>query len=285
MKKATTGLFCSNSYPVDVDDGVDVDDYVGVDDYEARLLLRFVLDVSGGHLITHPNQTLTVDQLSRYRSLIERRLDHEPLAYLTGRRGFWSRDLKITSCVLDPRPDTETLVQACLDHLDDAPRMVLDAGTGSGAIAGALIDERPTWQIFASDLSGDALKVARENLNASQVPLIRTDWTVAFASHSLDVIVSNPPYLANNDPHLGTLRHEPRMALVADQQGLGAFVQIINDARRVLRPLGWLIFEHGHTQRDAVGQLLRDAHFQVIHCIDDLAGNPRVIVARCGSQI
>ena len=273
LKEATTRLFRSNCSQADVDE------------YEARLLLRFVLNVSGGHLITDPNQNLTFNQLSRYRSLIERRLDHEPLAYLTGQRGFWRRDLKITSYVLDPRPDTETLVQACLDHIDDAPRMVLDAGTGSGAIAGALIDERPAWKIFASDLSGEALKVARENLSASQIPLVRTDWTEAFASQSLDAIVSNPPYLANNDPHLGTLRHEPRMALVADQHGLGAFVQIIKDARRVLRPMGWLIVEHGHTQRDAVGQLLREANFQVIHCIDDLAGNPRVVVARWGSQI
>lgn len=248
--------------------------------YDARRLLGFVLGASTSHLITHADQVLTCDQLKQYRELVDRRANQEPLAYLIGERGFWTFDVKVTASVLDPRPDTETLVHACLRVLDTAPRTVLDAGTGSGVIAGALVRERPAWHVFASDLSPDALRIAAENLAAPPVPLICADWLSSFTDRCLDVIVSNPPYLGNDDPHLNALRHEPRMALVADKGGLGAFAHIIEDARRVLKGRGWLILEHGYTQRAAVINLLRAAAFEIVDQIDDLAGNPRVVVAR-----
>ena len=248
--------------------------------HDARGLLCFVLEAPTSHLITHADQLLTCHQWSRFQSLVARRSHDEPMAYLTGERGFWTMDVKVTSDVLDPRPDTETLVQACLDYLDASPKTVLDAGTGSGVVAGALVRERPGWQLLASDLSLRALRVAAENLKAPAVPLVCGDWTAAFSAHSLDAIVSNPPYLAGDDPHLSALRHEPHMALVADEDGLGAFMRIIGDASRVLNPDGWLFLEHGYTQQDAVIHLLRGSDFQLVHRMNDLGGNPRVVVAR-----
>jgi release factor glutamine methyltransferase len=212
--------------------------------------------------------------------LLARRARGEPIAYLVGTKGFWSLELEVTSGVLIPRPETELVVELALARLGDTDR-VLDLGTGSGAIALAIAKERPRCRVTASDVSATALDIARHN--AARLSLdarfIESDWFSAIEGR-FDVIVCNPPYVAADDPHLGALVYEPRGALVAGHDGLGALRRVIADAPQHLVESGALIVEHGSTQGTAVRELFARAGFVAIATHRDLAGHERVTAGR-----
>ncbi len=254
----------------------------GSDRLDAEVLLAHVLGKPRSHLHAWPEAELQQQQLARYRQLVARRAAGEPVAYLTGRREFWSLDFEVTCATLIPRPETELLVEQALAGLPaDRPLRVADLGTGSGAVAVALAQERKRWQVCATDRSAAAVAIARRNAARLQVPEIDFligDWSAAFADHSLDAIVANPPYVAERDPHLaqGDVRFEPRTALAAGPQGLDELARLIRDAARVLKADGWLFLEHGAEQSAALRALLNKLNFNGIATLRDLAGLERV---------
>lgn len=254
---------------------------------DAELLLCKVLEVSRTALIVHGGATLPHSQCEAYRQLITRRIGGAPVAYLTGSREFWSLDLCVTADVLVPRPETELLVQLALERLpsrteramaDPAPS-VLDLGTGSGAIALAIAAERPDAQVTGVDVSAAALAVARENARKLHLPTVRWclgSWFDPLPHERFDLLVSNPPYLASDDPALPALRAEPLLALSSGPSGLEAFAAIIGCAAGHLHPGGRLLLEHGSTQADAVAGLLERHGFTDVRSQTDYAGHPRV---------
>ncbi len=246
---------------------------------DAEILLAWVLDQPRSRLIAYPEQALAPEQQARYHQLTTARATGTPLAYLTGLREFWSLNLHVTQDTLIPRPDTETLVAAVLDLIPaHYPATLADLGTGCGAIALALAHERPHWQVFGVEQSTAALTVARANadrLGLNRVTWLTSDWLEGLPGN-WDILVSNPPYLAADDPHLPQLRHEPRAALVAGTTGLEALATIIGQAKPLLAPDGWLLLEHGATQGDAVLALLHQAGYRSVRQWRDLAGWVRV---------
>lgn len=251
---------------------------------DVELLLCHVLRKDRTWLFTWPEQTLDDAQSEQFSALLARRIAGEPLAHLTGQRDFWTLSLKVNNSTLIPRPDTETLVDWALGlDLAETAR-VLDLGTGTGAIALALASERPDWHITGTDISADAIALAKTNAeqNNLAVDFLVSHWFDALTHEHFDLIVSNPPYIAENDPHLteGDLRFEPKRALVAAQQGLADIAHICRHAGRFLQDSGWLGIEHGYDQADAVARLLRESGFQQIHCVHDLAGHARVSVGQ-----
>ena len=252
-----------------------------IDPMDARALLRAALNVSDAYLIAHPEQTLTGPQRERYLAWVERRRAGEPVAYLTGEREFHSLAFKVTPAVLIPRPETETLVEAALERLPpDAPRRVLELATGSGCIAVAIALKRPRAQVTATDASGAALAVARENAarHGAAIEFLESDWFAALAGRRFDLIVCNPPYVAARDPHLteGGLRFEPRAALVGGADGLSCIRLIVAQARAHLEPGGALVIEHGHDQGTRCRMLLEAAGFREVASQRDLSGIERV---------
>lgn len=255
----------------------------GLDRIDAQLLLLHVLgrpDAGRAWLLTHDTDTLTAAQQQVFDGLCARRLAGEPVAYLTGRKEFYGLALHVDARVLDPRPDTETLVDWALEVLGDwpAPRIV-DLGTGSGAIALALQHERRDAQVWAVDASADALAVARGNALrlGLGVQFAQGSWLQVLAPEQIfDAIVTNPPYIAANDPHLSSLTHEPLSALASGTDGLDDIRAIIDQAPAHLAPSGWLLIEHGWDQATAVQELLRAAGFAQVQSRNDLAG-----IARC----
>jgi release factor glutamine methyltransferase len=254
---------------------------------EAALLLCHLLNKPRSYLYAWPEKTLDPEQLSDYEILIGRRLAGEPIAHITGQREFWSLNLKVTSDTLIPRPETELLVERSLHHLENTPQpLVADLGTGSGAIALALASERGDAEIYACDLSENALAVAQENaeqLALNNVRFHAGDWFQALPTDSkYDLIVSNPPYIEADDPHLrrGDLLKEPLSALISGEDGLVDIRQIIEQAPSHLKPGGWLLFEHGYQQAEAVANLLQCKGFVDIQSHKDLAGHPRVTEGR-----
>jgi release factor glutamine methyltransferase len=248
---------------------------------DAELLLAFAADVSRSRLRAWPERIAKPDQEQAYRSLIQRRACGEPVAYLLGQREFWSLCLDVSSDTLIPRPETECLVERALALLPaDSEAAVLDLGTGAGGIALALATERPGIQLTALDRSPAALAVAQRNAArlGCRVMWLASDWFSALADRSFDLIVANPPYVADADPHLecGDLRFEPRAALAAGPDGLSALRAIITVAPRHLRPGGVLLLEHGFDQGPAVLGLLQHAGFRDCRDHQDLAGLPRV---------
>lgn len=249
---------------------------------EAEILLAHVLGVPRSHLRTWPDQALQEAQLRHFFDFIARRAAGEPIAYLTGRREFWSLELIVNPHTLIPRPETELLVEIALAHIPlHSEAHVADLGTGSGAIALAIASERPRCRIVATDLSPHALDAARANarrLNLSNVEFREGAWLAPFSDEHFDVIVSNPPYVAEDDPHLleGDLPAEPRRALVAGPTGLEMISAIINQAPRHLRDEGWLLMEHGYNQAAATAALLREAAYRHMQTWRDAAGNERV---------
>lgn len=209
----------------------------------------------------------------------------EPVAYILGRRGFWSFDLEVTPDVLIPRPDTETLVAAVLPLIDDGSR-VLDLGAGSGAVALAIAAEKPNAAVTATDVDPRCIAVCRRNARRLGIAL-RALVADCFDGlrERFDVIVSNPPYVAEDDPHLlrGDLRFEPRLALVGGQDGLGFLARLIAEAPRHLRPGGWLAVEHGCAQGDAVKRLFRQHGFHGVCTHQDIEHRPRATVGRLGA--
>jgi release factor glutamine methyltransferase len=253
----------------------------GLDAIDARALLRHVTGCDEAWLISHPDQQLSAREQAAYASLRARRADGEPTAYLTGEREFYSLVLKVTPAVLIPRPETELLVEAALVHLPaGVPLRVLDLATGSGCIAIAIAKHRPRAEVTATDISRDALAVARENAarHGASIEFVESDWFAALADRRFDLIVANPPYIAVGDAHLaaGDLRYEPRGALVAGPLGLECIEVIAELARHHLAPGGRLLFEHGYDQGPCSRALLAAAGYDDIVTRRDLAGSERV---------
>jgi release factor glutamine methyltransferase len=250
---------------------------------DAELLLCHVLRVSRAALVVHGADAVDADDQCRYDELIAQRAGRMPIAYLTGSREFWSLELHVTPDVLVPRPETELLVELALQRLpQDQPLTVLDLGTGSGAIALAIATERPLARIIAVDLSARALAVASSNavrLGLSRVEFRAGSWFDAVPGLTVDLIVSNPPYVAGNDPALELLTHEPALALASGPAGLDALQAIVGNAARHLNPGGWLLLEHGHTQDVEVAALLQRQGFDGVTSHVDYSGKPRVTLA------
>jgi release factor glutamine methyltransferase len=257
---------------------------------DAELLLAHVLDVSRANVIARDDRVLTPEEQGDFERLLARRLAGEPLAYLTGTREFWSLELEVTPDVLVPRPETELLVEWVLSLKRESSFTVLDIGTGSGAIALALAKERPDAHVDAMDASSAALRVARTNarrLGISNVQFLEGDLFRALdpgfrRGDGYDVIVSNPPYVAEGDPHLAELKFEPALALTAGADGLDALRAIVAGAPARLRAGGWLLVEHGASQGPAVRELLARAGFGGIETRRDLAGLERASGGRHG---
>ncbi len=250
--------------------------------FEARVLLRHVLRCDEAWLIAHGDDDLTAAPFAVFGALIARRAAGEPVAYLTGHRELYGREFVVTPAVLIPRPETELLVELALQRLPvGAPCRVLDLGAGSGCIGVTLATERPQAQVTLVDTSEAALEIARANAARwapANATVLRSDWYTAIAAEHYDLIVSNPPYVADGDPHLaqGDLRFEPQSALVGGADGLDDIRRIVSGAPAHLVPGGWLLFEHGHDQAAACAQMLAAAGFQDITTAPDLAGIPRV---------
>jgi len=254
---------------------------------EAELLLQYAADRDRVWLIAHGTDPLDTAVLDRYQHYVDRRLQGEPIAYIAGCREFWSLSLEVSPAVLIPRPDTEILVQWA-HALVSQHRLhsALDLGTGSGAIALALKTACPELHVTAADYSEGALAVAEGNGSrlGLSVNWVLSDWFSAFAGRRWPLIVSNPPYIAEDDPHLnqGDLRAEPRTALASGGDGLNAIRAIIASAGAHLEPRGWLVFEHGWDQGSSVRKLLQASGFEAIETRLDLAGHERVTGARYG---
>ncbi len=256
--------------------------YSKIASVDARMLLQSALKVNHAHLIAHPDQVLTPDQEQEFNAFTSRRANGEPIAYLVGEREFYSLRFKVTPAVLIPRPETELLVDQALERIPMLQSCkVLDLGTGSGAVAIAIAKHRSLAGITAVDFSDDALIVARVNAkyhDATNVCIVASDWYTAVAGEEFDLIVSNPPYVAEGDPHLGQgdLRFEPLTALVAGSDGLDCVRHIIDSATDHLILGGWLLLEHGYDQSEACCQLLKGAGFGEVFSCSDLAGVMRV---------
>lgn len=253
----------------------------GIARIDAQLLLLHTVGQTGAGrawLLTHDTDVLTEAQASQWQELIARRLDGEPVAYLTGCKEFFGLPLQVDARVLDPRPDTETLVEWALEVLQHTPLpRVVDLGTGSGAIALALQHTRRDAQVTAVDASRDALDVASANAQQLGLPVafVHSSWLEQVAG-PFDAIVSNPPYIREDDPHMPALRHEPRQALTSGDDGLDDIRAIIAQSPAHLKAGGWLLIEHGWDQSTQVQQLLRNAGFVTVGSRLDLAG-----IARC----
>ncbi len=252
---------------------------------EADLLLAHVLARGSAWLFAHGDAVVDEPDAVRFDALVARRAAGEPVAYLTGRRGFWTLDLAVTPATLIPRAETERLVELALERLPTGPCAVADLGTGSGAIALAIARERPHARVLATDASADALAVAIANADANglqRVQFRQGHWLVPLAGERFDLIASNPPYIAAGDPHLsrGDLVHEPSSALASGVDGLDAIREIVRAAPAHLLDGGWLLLEHGHDQGAAVRALLHDAGFADVHTEQDLEARDRVSLGR-----
>lgn len=251
---------------------------------DSEVLLCHVLQCTSTGLMTRPEQSVDPVQTQQFRQLIAQRKQGHPVAHLTGKRGFWTLDLQVTPATLIPRPDTELLVELTLSKLKSG-MSIADLGTGSGAIALALASERQDVQVIATDISVQALITAKLNAfqnQLQQVSFIRGQWLAAFKAQSLDLIVSNPPYIEDTDPHLGQgdLRFEPRTALASGADGLDDLRVIVSQAAQVLRPGGWLLTEHGYLQSAAVQALFASSGFIEISAHQDFGGRDRVVMAQ-----
>ena len=250
--------------------------------FEANLLCQQVFGVNRAWLISHQNDALEVNQEAVFEAFVQRRLSGEPIAYIVGSREFYGLQLKTTSATLIPRPDTETLVEAALAKIPQNSNLdVLDLGTGTGAVALAIAKNRPHCKVRAVDASSSALSVALDNaqfLSVENVLLLESNWFSNLQNEKFDVIVSNPPYIAQDDEHLkqGDLRFEPISALASGKDGLDDIRKIIQDAPHYLKPNGWLMLEHGYDQAEAVVALLSERGFSQIAHAKDIAGTLRV---------
>ena len=256
---------------------------------DAELLLAFVLDKPRSYLYTWPDKIVSDAQSADFMTLLERRKQGEPVAYLLGRQGFWTLDLQVAEHTLIPRADTELLVEAALQLADaDSSLNVLDLGTGTGALALALASERPQWSVTGVDRIESAVALAQSNqrqLQLANVQFLHSHWFSALSAQRYDLILSNPPYIADNDPHLqqGDVRFEPLSALVSGADGLDDLRLIIAQASSYLNAEGWLLLEHGFEQAGAVRDLLLQAGFVDVSSQRDLSGHERISLGRLSS--
>lgn len=247
--------------------------------HETRLLLCQVLNCSNSYLFTYPERALQQAELAALATMLARRLNGEPLAYIFGHWHFFGLDLAVAPCTLIPRPDTEILVEQALSLPLSAGSRVLDLGTGTGAIALALAANRPDWQLTAVDLQPEAMALAQRNaahLGLTNVQIQQSSWFSALAAQQFSLIVSNPPYIEPTDPHLQALSHEPLSALVAEQNGLADLQHIIATAPTYLLPDGWLWLEHGYNQAESVRALLSASGFSQVSSVKDYGNQWRI---------
>ncbi|MDA8511665.1 MULTISPECIES: peptide chain release factor N(5)-glutamine methyltransferase [unclassified Citrobacter] len=255
---------------------------------DAEIILEFVTGKGRTYILAFGETQLTEAQCEQLNALVARRQRGEPVAHLTGVREFWSLPLFVSPATLIPRPDTECLVEQALARLPASPCRILDLGTGTGAIALALASERPDCTVTAVDRMQDAVELAnrnRLNLAIDNVRVLQSDWFSALSGQQFEMIVSNPPYIDEQDPHLaqGDVRFEPLSALVAGENGLADIMLIIDQSRRVLTTGGYLLLEHGWQQGEAVRDAFTRAGYQAVETCRDYGGNERITLGRIPS--
>jgi len=249
---------------------------------DAEVLLCMVLDKERSYLRAWPDKELQPERTALFWTLIQERQKGIPIAYITGNREFWSRDFHVTPDVLIPRPDTELLIELSLKLIPaDKPVNIIDLGTGSGIIAITLAAERPHAHVSATDFSLAALRIAQLNANkhhTDNIQFYQSNWLANVPDAKFNLIVSNPPYIAEDDNHLkqGDIRFEPQTALCAGEQGLSDIKIIADTARNRLKPGGYLIVEHGYDQQHPVQTIFKDFHYDNVQTVTDLSGQPRV---------
>jgi release factor glutamine methyltransferase len=248
---------------------------------DTEILLCHCLGKPRTWLYTWPEREVPAAQAQTFNAMLEQRRSGQPIAYLVGQREFWSLPLAVNKATLIPRPETETLVAWALELPLPAAAAVLDLGTGSGAIALAVASERPAWRVTAIDASAQALAVARANAASTgleRVVFMQSDWYAAVRGVRFDALLANPPYIADDDPHLaaGDLRFEPRSALVSTGGGLADLQHLVSGAPALLADHGWLLLEHGFEQGDAVRAMLQRSGFRQVSTRRDMAGQERV---------
>ena len=257
---------------------------------DAEVLMEFATGRSRTWLYTWGDSECPTWEHARFDALIAARAQGQPVAYLTGEREFWGLPLATSPTTLIPRPDTETLVEAALARASTPTGRLLDLGTGTGAIALAFASEKPDWQVVGVDVRPEAVALAADNartLNITNATFLVSDWFSAFTLSSpsasspgstFEIIVSNPPYIAADDPHLGQgdVRFEPRSALVAEADGMADLLHLITTAQAFLSPGGWLVLEHGYQQAPSVRQALKLAGYQSVESVQDMGGHERV---------
>lgn len=256
---------------------------------DAEILLGFVTGRARTFILAFGETPLSVDEQQQLEHLLARRERGEPVAHLVGVREFWSLPLFVSAATLIPRPDTECLVEQALSRLPENPARILDLGTGTGAIALALASERADCQVTAVDVIPDAVALATRNAQhqgINNVTVLASHWFSALEGETFDMIVSNPPYIDEQDPHLamGDVRFEPRSALVAAKEGLADIAWIIAQSKRFLRPGGWLLIEHGWRQGDAVRALFCADGYEQVETCRDYGDNDRLSLARLPLQ-
>ncbi|SJM95073.1 N5-glutamine methyltransferase, modifies release factors RF-1 and RF-2 [Crenothrix polyspora] len=249
---------------------------------DAEVLLCSILQKQRSHLRAWPDKILDARQADLFWAAVAKRQQGQPIAYITGNREFWSRSFQVSSDVLIPRPDTEVLIECALKLIpvDQAAR-IIDLGTGSGIIAITLAAERPQANVTATDISEAALAIAQSNAKQHDIDRIQfytSNWFSHVPLELFDLIVSNPPYIAEGDPHLqdSDLRFEPQTALVAPDNGLQAIQSLADQARHRLQLGGHLLIEHGYNQQDAVQNIFKEFRYENVQTYLDLSGQPRV---------
>jgi len=252
---------------------------------DAEILLGFVTGKARTFILAFGETPLTGEQQAQLAALLARRVRGEPVAHLIGEREFWSLPLFVSPATLIPRPDTECLVEQALARLPAAPCRILDLGTGTGAIALALASERPDCQVIAVDLIPDAVALAQRNadhLGIRNIEIVQSRWFSALEGQTFSLIVSNPPYIDAQDPHLaqGDVRFEPLSALVAADNGLADLHTLIKEAPRYLLPQGWLLLEHGWQQGAAVREIFARYGWQQVETCRDYGDNERLTLGR-----
>lgn len=248
---------------------------------EAQILLAHVLGCERSYLYAWPEKEIHEQQVAEFEAVVARRQRHEPIAYILGKKEFWSLNFEVSRDTLIPRADTELLVRTVLEHLPQTAQTLVDVGTGCGIIACTLAHLRPAWQVYGADISSEALAIAKKNaktLAISNVEFIESNWLQNLEGKSFDAIVGNPPYIRADDVHLvhGDLLYEPKIALTPGPTGLEAFRIILSECPIYLKPNGLIAFEHGFDQAPHVTLLLEQAGFKEIRTFQDYAGNLRV---------
>ncbi|MCB1586160.1 MAG: peptide chain release factor N(5)-glutamine methyltransferase [Xanthomonadales bacterium] len=250
---------------------------------EIDLVICHVLNINTAELYIW-NQQLEESQMNQIQEFIKQRENGKPLAYITGHKEFWSLDLIVNENTLIPRPETELIIETVLELTDNNfDGNILDLGTGTGAIALSIAKERPQSQVTAVDYSSDCVETARKNQIHNQVynaKFLQSNWFSNLEEQQFDIIVSNPPYVEENDPHLQNLKYEPITALTSPNQGFKDLFQIISEARNYLKPNGYLILEHGYNQHQKLTDFMKYNDYSDIKTLKDLALIPRVTIGR-----